>query len=113
VDVRTRLARVRSRLELPVLGRIAQTAFAAGASWELALQLPSHRQPFFAPIAAVIALGAERGRRGRQAIEMMLGVALGILLGATLVAVAGTGAWQLVVRRPLRSSSRRALASRP
>jgi hypothetical protein len=97
VDVRTRLARVRSRLDLPVLGRIAQTAFAAGASWELALQLPGHRQPFFAPIAAVIALGAERGRRGRQAIEMMLGVALGILLGAALVAVAGTGAWQLVV----------------
>jgi uncharacterized membrane protein YgaE (UPF0421/DUF939 family) len=97
VDVRTRLARVRGRLDLPVLGRIAQSAFAAGASWELALQIPGHGQPFFAPIAAVIALGAERGRRGRQAVEMMLGVALGILLGAGIVAVGGTGAWQLVV----------------
>ncbi len=97
MDVRTRLARVRGRLDLPVLGRIAQSALAAGAAWEIALQIPGHGQPFFAPIAAVIALGAERGRRGRQAIEMMLGVALGILLGAGIVAVGGSGAWQLVV----------------
>src|SRR5581483_7062487 len=50
-----------------------------------------------APIAAVIALGAERGRRGRQAIEMMVGVAAGILIGAALVATVGVGAWQLVL----------------
>ena len=74
-------ARVRRRLTLPVLGRIAQSAVAAGAAWELALQIPGHHQPFFAPIAAVIGLGAERGRRGRQAIQMMIGVALGILVG--------------------------------
>jgi uncharacterized membrane protein YgaE (UPF0421/DUF939 family) len=88
---------VRSRLDLAALGRIAQSALAAGAAWELALQIPGHGQPFFAPIAAVIALGAERGRRGRQAIEMMTGVTLGILIGAGLVAVVGAGAWQLVV----------------
>src|SRR5262249_10729697 len=52
---------------------------------------------FFAPIAAVIALGAERGRRGRQAIDVMLGVTLGILLGAGIAAAAGVGAWQLVL----------------
>jgi len=45
----------------------------------------------------VIALGAERGRRGRQAFQMMTGVAVGILVGAGLLAVAGSGAWQLVV----------------
>jgi hypothetical protein len=97
VDVRGRLQRARQRLTLPVLGRIAQTAAAAGIAWELALQIPHHGQPFFAPIAAVIALGADRGRRGRQAIEMMLGVTLGILLGAAIVALAGVGAWQLVL----------------
>jgi uncharacterized membrane protein YgaE (UPF0421/DUF939 family) len=101
VDVRGRWERARRRLDLPVLGRIAQTAAAAGAAWEVALQLPGHGQPFFAPIAAVIALGAERGRRGRQAIEMMLGVALGILIGGGLVAVAGVGGWQLVVATAL------------
>jgi hypothetical protein len=93
VDVRARLERARSRFDLPVLGRIAQSALAAGAAWELALQIPGHGQPFFAPIAAVIALGADRGRRGRQAI----GVTLGILLGAGIVAVAGVGAWQIVL----------------
>jgi uncharacterized membrane protein YgaE (UPF0421/DUF939 family) len=97
VDVRARLDRARARLGLPVLGRIVETAFAAGLSWELALQLPDHGQPFFAPIAAAISLGAAVGRRGRQAIEMMTGVAFGILVGAGLLAIAGAGAWQLVV----------------
>jgi hypothetical protein len=97
VDVRARLERARGRFDLSVLGRIAQSALAAGVAWELALQIPGHGQPFFAPIAAVIALGADRGRRGRQAIDMMLGVSIGILLGAAIVAVAGAGAWQIVV----------------
>jgi len=97
VDVRGRLQRARQRLTLPVLGRIAQSAAAAGIAWELALQIPGHGQPFFAPIAAVIALGAARGRRGRQAIDMMVGVAIGIVLGAVIASVAGVGAWQLVV----------------
>jgi hypothetical protein len=97
VDVRARLQRARNRLTLPVLGRIAQSAIAAGVAWELALQIPNHGQPFFAPVAAVIALGAERGRRGRQAIDMMIGVTLGILLGAAIVALVGVGAWQLVL----------------
>ena len=97
MDVRARWQRARSRLDLPVVGRIAQSALAAGAAWEIALQIPGHGKPFFAPIAAVIALGADRGRRGRQAIEVMVGVAIGILLGAAIVAVAGVGAWQLVL----------------
>jgi uncharacterized membrane protein YgaE (UPF0421/DUF939 family) len=97
VDLRARWQRARSRLDLPVAGRIAQSALAAGAAWEIALQIPGHGKPFFAPIAAVIALGADRGRRGRQAIDVMLGVTLGILLGAGIVAVAGVGAWQLVL----------------
>ncbi len=97
MDVRARWERARSRLSLSVVGRIAQSALAAGAAWEIALQIPGHGKPFFAPIAAVIALGAERGRRGRQAIEVMLGVTLGILIGAAIVAIAGVGAWQLVL----------------
>ena len=97
MNLRARLERVRGRFDLPVLGRIAQAAVAAAAAWELALQIPGHGQPFFAPIAAVIALGAERGRRGKQAILMMIGVAVGILIGAALVAVVGTGAWQILL----------------
>jgi uncharacterized membrane protein YgaE (UPF0421/DUF939 family) len=97
MQIRERVARFRGRLSAPVLGRIAQSAVAAGIAWELALQLPDHGSPFFAPIAAVISLGATVGRRGRQAVEMMTGVALGILIGAALIALAGAGWWQIVV----------------
>ncbi len=76
---------------------MTQAAVAAGVAWELAKLIPGHGSPFFAPIAAVIALAAEPGTRGRQAIEMIVGVALGILFGALLVDTVGAGGWQLVV----------------
>jgi hypothetical protein len=97
MSVRGRAERARANLSVGTLGQLAQAAAAAGISWELALQLPNHGQPFFAPIAAVIALGAERGTRGRQAIQMMTGVSVGILVGAAVLALAGAGAWQIVV----------------
>jgi uncharacterized membrane protein YgaE (UPF0421/DUF939 family) len=97
MNLRGRAERARANLSTGTLGRLAQAAAAAGISWELALQLPNHGQPFFAPIAAVIALGAERGTRGRQAIQMMTGVSVGILIGAAVLALAGAGAWQIVV----------------
>jgi uncharacterized membrane protein YgaE (UPF0421/DUF939 family) len=97
MDLRERAQRARANLSLGVLGQLAQAAAAAGISWELALQLPNHGQPFFAPIAAVISLGAERGTRGRQAIRMMTGVAVGILVGAAVLAIAGAGGWQIIV----------------
>jgi hypothetical protein len=97
MHVRERLRRARANLGPGVLGQLVQAAAAAGISWELALQLPNHGQPFFAPIAAAIALGAERGTRGRQAIQMMTGVSVGILVGAAVLAVAGAGAWQIVI----------------
>jgi Fusaric acid resistance protein-like len=97
MNLRGRAQQTRANLGLGVLGQIAQAAVAAGIAWELALQLPNHGQPFFAPIAAAIALGAERGTRGRQAIRMMTGVSVGILVGAAAVALVGAGTWQIVV----------------
>jgi Fusaric acid resistance protein-like len=97
MNLRERARQARANLGLGVLGQLAQAAVAAGIAWELALQLPNHGQPFFAPIAAAISLGAERGTRGRQAIRMMTGVSVGILVGAAVLALVGTGAWQLVV----------------
>ncbi|MFE1754625.1 FUSC family protein [Streptomyces anandii] len=38
-----------------------------------------HRLPFFAPIAAVVALNAARGERGVNAVRLLLGVVVGIL----------------------------------
>ena len=88
---------IRRRFDRAVVGRTAQTAIAAGAAWELARQIPGHTQPFFAPIAAVIGLIAEPGTRGRQTLRLVAGVALGISVGAAVVAVAGRGPLQIVV----------------
>jgi uncharacterized membrane protein YgaE (UPF0421/DUF939 family) len=88
---------VQRRLDRATSIRMAQAAVAAGAAWELAQLIPGHGRPFFAPIAAVIALAGEPGTRGRQALEMIVGVALGILFGALLVNTTGVGGWQLVV----------------
>ena len=96
MNLRGRVQQARANLGVGALGQLAQAAAAAGISWELALQLPNHGQPFFAPVAAAIALGAERGTRGRQAIRMMTGVSVGILVGAAVLALVGAGAWQIV-----------------
>ncbi|HEU5244630.1 MAG TPA: sugar porter family MFS transporter [Gaiellaceae bacterium] len=97
MQLRELLERARTNLSPGVLGQLVQAAVAAAISWELALLLPgSSGQPFFAPIAAAIALNAERGRRGRQAVEMMTGVSAGIVIGASAVAVGGSGVWQIL-----------------
>jgi hypothetical protein len=97
VHLRQRLLAIRRRFDRALLVQIVQAALTAGAAWELALQLPNHGQPFFAPIAAVIALGAQRGTRGLFALQMIVGVALGILIGAGVVAIGGAGWWQVIV----------------
>ena len=97
MNLRRRVERARANLGRGVLGQLAQAAVAAAVSWEIATRLPgSSSQPFFAPIAAAIALNAEQGRRGRQAIEMMIGVSVGIVLGASTVAAGGSGVWQIL-----------------
>ena len=73
---------------------IFQTAAAAVAAWYVALALLGGDQPLFAPIAAVIALGATVGQRGQRAVELVGGVVLGILVADLIVAAIGTGPWQ-------------------
>lgn len=98
MKLRERLERARRNLDPRTLGQLAQSAVAAAISWEIALQLPNTSgHPFFAPMAAAIALNAELGQRGRQAIEMMTGVSLGIVIGAVAIEVAGSGVWQILV----------------
>jgi hypothetical protein len=75
---------------LPIL----QTALAACAAWFLAVLVLGIDRPTFAPIAAVIVLGLAVGERGRRAVELTLGVAIGIALADLLVSVVGVGAVQ-------------------
>jgi len=90
--VRGRLATLRTTA-VP----IAQCAGAASLAWLVATEVVGHARPFFAPISAIIALGVGVGGRGRRAVEVALGVALGILVGDLLIALIGTGTAQIAL----------------
>lgn len=74
---------------------IAQSAAAASLAYFLARVVLGHESPFFAPIAAVISLGITLGSRPRRAIEIVFGVAVGLMVADLLVLVIGTGTLQI------------------
>jgi uncharacterized membrane protein YgaE (UPF0421/DUF939 family) len=76
---------------------ILHTAVAAALAWLVATEVVGHELPFFAPVAAVITLGLTVGQRGRRAVELAIGVALGIFVADVLVAAIGPGTWQIAV----------------
>jgi len=94
-DLRPTLPEVRSGLRrrlrrLRTSGWVvAQTAVAASGAWALAGLI--NDTPFFAPVSAVIALGVARGRRTVRALELVLGVAVGIAVADLIVLALGTG----------------------
>ena len=87
-----RVRRVRASLLIAI-----QASVAAGIAWYVAHDLIGHRAPFFAPVSAVIVLGVSVGQRLRRAFELVLGVALGILVGDALIYFIGTGGWQIAL----------------
>jgi uncharacterized membrane protein YgaE (UPF0421/DUF939 family) len=90
LSVRARIGRWRSKWWV-----IAQCAIAAGVAWFLAADVFGHPTPFFAPIAAVVALGTSYGQRLRRVVEVAFGVAIGVFIADLLVLWTGSGAWQL------------------
>jgi uncharacterized membrane protein YgaE (UPF0421/DUF939 family) len=88
-----RLADARGRLYRGLVPGI-QAAVAAGAAWSIGRAL-GHEQPLFAPIAAVVALGATASGRYARAVELTLGVAIGILAGDLLRATLGHNGWSI------------------
>lgn len=76
---------------------LLQTSVAAGAAWFLAHDVIGHKNAFFAPVAAVIALGVGPGNHTRRAIEMVVGVAVGILVGDALIDAIGRGPGQVAL----------------
>ncbi len=79
------------------LSAIAQTAAAAGVAWWLARALLPEPRPVFAPLAAIVALGATRGERGSRALQVSLGVAVGIGAAELVVSLLSTGTLQLAL----------------
>ena len=76
---------------------ILQTAVAAGLAYFLAAVVLGNEQPFFAPVAAVVTLGLAFGERGRRALEVAVGVVVGLAVADVLVLVIGVGAAQIGV----------------
>ena len=73
----------------------AQAALATAPSWWLAQTLFDHPRPIFAPVAGLIAVSTTLGQRRRYAVEMVLGVALGIGIADALFTFIGAGTWQI------------------
>jgi uncharacterized membrane protein YgaE (UPF0421/DUF939 family) len=73
----------------------AQAALATAPSWALAQEVFGHPRPIFAPVAGLIAVSTTLGQRRRYAVEMVLGVALGIGIADALVNLIGSGTWQI------------------
>lgn len=87
---RTRAGRLTRQTPL-----LLQASVAASLSWLVATAVLGHTEPFFAPAAAIIALGASYGTRLRRMLEVISGVAIGVAVGDALVALIGTGVWQV------------------
>jgi len=85
----------RWRGALPV---VLQCAGAAGVAWWVAASLLGHGQPVFAASSAVVCLAAGVGSRARQAVDLLAGVFVGVLVGQLVTALhLGAGPWETVL----------------
>lgn len=76
---------------------ILRLSLAPAIAWWISLIIFEDNQGFFAPIAAILTLTVGAGERVSIVFEILLGAALGILVGELFVHVIGRGAWQLVL----------------
>ncbi|MET8120818.1 FUSC family protein [Micromonospora sp. NPDC005189] len=71
---------------------VAQVTLAATASWFVASRLlggDNDSGPFFAPAAALIVLAQSRGVRLRKAVQVLIGIAVGALIGEVAIEALG------------------------
>ncbi len=108
LSMRARVRRLQSKT-----WQIGQCAVAAGVAWFVAADLVGHPTPFFAPVAAVVALGTSYGQRLRRVAEVTVGVAVGVFLADLLVVLLGSGAWQIALIVALAMSAAFLLAGGP
>jgi uncharacterized membrane protein YgaE (UPF0421/DUF939 family) len=76
---------------------LLQTSVAAGLAWYVAHDVLAHPQPFFAPIAAAVSLSTSNVLRAQRAIQMIVGVTLGIGTGALVQGLLGPGTLSITV----------------
>jgi uncharacterized membrane protein YgaE (UPF0421/DUF939 family) len=76
---------------------IMQTTVASGLAWYIAADVLKHPQPFFAPIATAVCLSISNVLRAQRAVQMIVGVTLGIWLGGLIHGLIGTGVVPIAV----------------
>lgn len=76
---------------------LLQATAAATLAWVIAKEGLGHEEPFFAPIAAVIALNTSLGERGLNALRLVQGVIVGIVAGELTLLAVGSGAGSLAL----------------
>jgi uncharacterized membrane protein YgaE (UPF0421/DUF939 family) len=76
---------------------LVQTSVAVGLAWYVARDVLAHPQPFFAPIAAAVSLSISNVLRAQRAIQMMIGVTLGIGVGTLVQGLLGPGAIAITI----------------
>lgn len=70
---------------------VLEATVAASLAFFISVRLLDHHLPFFAPASALLVLGAARGQRRGRAIEVVLGVAGGVLVADLIAAWLGPG----------------------
>jgi hypothetical protein len=90
---------------------LLQRTIAATVAWLIAKRVFDHHEPFFAPIAAVIALNASLGERGSNAMRLLLGVGVGIVVGELTVVLLNGGYRALALSTFVAMAIARALGS--
>jgi uncharacterized membrane protein YgaE (UPF0421/DUF939 family) len=94
--LRREARRARARVRR-ALWPATQASVAAGLSWYVAHNLLGHPQPFFAPVAALIAVGTVNVQRGQRSLQMAAGVLLGIGVGEPFASLLGVEAYTIAI----------------
>lgn len=76
---------------------IAQQALGGGLAWLFAQQVLGHSMPVFAAVAAILTLGSSFNQRLSRAVEVAIGVALGVFFGDVFVLLFDRGWWQITI----------------
>lgn len=92
VSMRTRWHRVKAGWRVMI-----QAGVAVALAWAVAKYVLGHPAPFFAPVAAIIALGQSYYERGRRAMELVVAVTLGVAVADLLAYELGAGIPQLAL----------------
>ena len=80
-----------ARHGIRIVWPLLQQSAAAVLAWLIAVRIAGHDDPFFAPVAALIGLNATLGRRGSNAVRMLGGVVIGVVVGELTVWLLGGG----------------------